>query len=473
MPAARYWRIVGIETYAGGDLELSELHLLDSSGVRLDAAATLTCSHAPVSGVLATLQSAGTSEVVRFASGAVRSAGFYIAWDAGATAVDVAALRLGSGDVAETFAGWLNLEYFEAGRWKGSGSVDWTTWPGPRTYAYVTPSPGYRKKIVTANFEGVNGSANIVNDVAGGLGLSAYGGAALSTEHAAAGSSSLRVWGKDSGVVTSAPPIQTAQKFILSVSFYIATDAPSDWYMAICGQGAGQAFGEQGLVIGLDGRMNWSRNKWIAAAEITSAEPVARGQWHDASISYDGELMRMELDGVLCGEREDSFGWVNTGYPFLIGQAVVTNYASNRFGFYGWIDRLQILVDDNLLYTRAEVSTPRPVDAAVVVSAPVPTFSTRRAAPLQLARDVEHGGPGTIYGTTKTKGSPANLPTKARVVLLHQRSKVPVREVWSDPVTGYFEFKGIDTAQQFIVLAEDADGNFRPLAANRLTPEVL
>ena len=102
----------------------------------------------------------------------------------------------------------------------------------------------------------------------------------------------------------------------------------------------------------------------------------------------------------------------------------------------------------------------------------VPTFSTRKAPALATARDVEHGGPGTIYGTTKTKGAP-NLPTKARVVLLHQRSKLPVRETWSDPVTGYFEFRGIDVNQQFLTLAEDAAGNFRPVAANRLTPEVL
>ena len=41
MPAARYWRLVGIETYAGSDMELSELHLYDASG-RVDATATLT-----------------------------------------------------------------------------------------------------------------------------------------------------------------------------------------------------------------------------------------------------------------------------------------------------------------------------------------------------------------------------------------------------------------------------------------------
>ena len=88
------------------------------------------------------------------------------------------------------------------------------------------------------------------------------------------------------------------------------------------------------------------------------------------------------------------------------------------------------------------------------------------------ARDAEVGGLGTLYGTTKTKGTP-NQPAKARVVLQHQRSKLPVRETWSDPVTGAFVFNGIDTGQQFLALAEDAEGHFRPVAANRLTPEVV
>ena len=112
-------------------------------------------------------------------------------------------------------------------------------------------------------------------------------------------------------------------------------------------------------------------------------------------------------------------------------------------------------------------------------AAALPLF-TRYTAPQRLvaaemqrlARDTDVGGPGTIYGTTKTKGTP-NAPTKARVVLLRQRGKLPVRETWSDQVTGYFEFKGIDISQQFLTLAEDVDGTYRPVAANRLTPEVL
>lgn len=113
-----------------------------------------------------------------------------------------------------------------------------------------------------------------------------------------------------------------------------------------------------------------------------------------------------------------------------------------------------------------------PSRALLVASSPVPPHAQHSAAPLQVARDTEFGGAGAIYGTTKTKGTP-NVPTKARVVLQHQRSKVVARETWSDPTTGYFEFRGIDPNQQFLTLAEDLDGNFRPVAANRLTPEVL
>lgn len=59
------------------------------------------------------------------------------------------------------------------------------------------------------------------------------------------------------------------------------------------------------------------------------------------------------------------------------------------------------------------------------------------------------------------------------MVLQHQRSKVVARETWSDPITGVFVFDGIDIRQEFIALAEDAAGLFRPVAANKLVPEVV
>ena len=88
-----------------------------------------------------------------------------------------------------------------------------------------------------------------------------------------------------------------------------------------------------------------------------------------------------------------------------------------------------------------------------------------------MARDVEHGGPGRIWGTTKAKGTP-NVPTRSRVVLLRQRDKALARETWSDAATGAFEFRHIDTRQAWLVLAEDAAGGFRPVAASQLVAEV-
>lgn len=129
----------------------------------------------------------------------------------------------------------------------------------------------------------------------------------------------------------------------------------------------------------------------------------------------------------------------------------------------------RVIADPTFLPPLIRTTDARP---AVMARAPVPAHTTPTLPTADTVRDVEVGGPGTVYGTTKTKGTP-NQPAKARVVLLHQRSKLPVRETWSDPVTGAFAFTGIDTTQQFLTLAEDAAGNFRPVAANRLTPEVL
>lgn len=89
-----------------------------------------------------------------------------------------------------------------------------------------------------------------------------------------------------------------------------------------------------------------------------------------------------------------------------------------------------------------------------------------------MACDTEFGGPGAIYGTTKSKADPANIPLKARVRLLRQRDALLVRETWSDPVTGEWAVTGIDTRQPMIALAQDADGVYQAVAADRLVPEV-
>lgn len=108
----------------------------------------------------------------------------------------------------------------------------------------------------------------------------------------------------------------------------------------------------------------------------------------------------------------------------------------------------------------------------VIAGSPAESGSLKVAAPM-AAIDVEFGGRGRIFGTTKLKGTTENLPVKARVVLHHQRSRLPVRQTWSDPVTGDFSFDEIDVNQEYFVMAEDAAGQQRAVAAQRLVPEEM
>ena len=131
MPAARYWRIARIETYLGGDLELSEVALYEGAA-RVDGAATVSAVVAPVSGALSDLGDASFSTSARWAGDAVRLPGFAVVWDFGAGVTkDVTSVGV-AGPSQAMFAHKFALEY------SSDGSA-WTTiyatataskWPG-------------------------------------------------------------------------------------------------------------------------------------------------------------------------------------------------------------------------------------------------------------------------------------------------------------------------------------------------------
>lgn len=129
MPAARYWRAVGLQSVGGGALELSALHLY-LGGVRVDGPATLTSTFAPDSGALAALQDDDTATTARWLD--VSAPGFALVWDFGAgNTQDAGAVRLGSG---ATYAEWLEtltLQHSSNGVvWATFKSVPAFSWPG-------------------------------------------------------------------------------------------------------------------------------------------------------------------------------------------------------------------------------------------------------------------------------------------------------------------------------------------------------
>lgn len=306
-----------------------------------------------------------------------------------------------------------------------------------------------------------------------------------------------------------------------NTSLWWSTDAGVSWSSGFSGRNwagcaIGGAYGQYllasgsgsvGAVLSTDFGATWS-----------AVGPTGTRNWGRCAISGDGQTIILLEDshpGHISRNGGATFGTLPVaalpslsscavsadGATMLLGRAGSKGLLMSLDGGYTWAAQVEqanrqprgvfvtresgicavtsvdqtvsVLSLPDSIYVKPEVlSKTEPLAVPAVAAAEPGAVDMRQGAMLVVGRDIEHGGLGTIYGTTKTKGTP-NQPTHARVVLLHQRSKLPVRETWSDPVTGNFAFTGIDTAQQFITLAEDAAGNFRPVAANRLTPEVL
>lgn len=116
MPAARYWRVIGVETYGGGDLELYELALF-SDTTRVDTTATLTSSVAPTAGALSNLNDSSNTTVVRFSADSIKRPLFEIQWDFGVAT----ALNLVQPTCVTQYTALLRLtlQYFDGTEWRG------------------------------------------------------------------------------------------------------------------------------------------------------------------------------------------------------------------------------------------------------------------------------------------------------------------------------------------------------------------
>lgn len=484
MPAARYWRLIGLEAYSTSGIELSALQLFDALG-RVDAAAVITCSHAPVSGSLANLQDADAGTTCSFSAAQISSPGFFLQWDLGVTK-DVTGIRVGAAATVDVFLAACTLQSLSS-RWDTLGTFARIQFPGASTLAPIVAfgDVDYPSVVLLARADGADGATTFVDKSSYARTVTARNGAKTSTAVTLFGQPMMYFDGvNDYAECASGDDFSLPGDFTLEIWLHPeSSDSTQRWLFGnyappgVGGIGIFRQSGYIGLVkIGVTGLI----------APGTQQAPV--GQLSYVRVKKVGPLITMEVNGVSAGSISGyDFvppGTARVGIGALCNDTAGATPVAGTF-FHGYLTvRLTkgqarsgpvptAVFPESASVGALDAPPVRIKQTAVgtAASAPVPECATMWAAAL-LARDVEFGGPGTIYGTTKTKGTP-NTPAKARVVLLHQRSKLPVRETWSDPVTGAFVFSGIDTSQQFLALAEDAEGHFRPVAANRLTPEVL
>ncbi|WP_246881325.1 LamG domain-containing protein [Acidovorax sp. JG5] len=228
--------------------------------------------------------------------------------------------------------------------------------------------------------------------------------------------------------------------------------------------------------------------KGFVCSSAAGAVP-ADGSAHTVMQYIPGTGIRVYANANLVASMDFTATGLRTStFPACVGGGVVYTSAA----FNGVVDDLSIYTtplseariaahyeargnahfDEVPTYNWSDLATLRS-EAKIAASAIVPPFSTRRAAPLQLARDVEHGGLGIIYGTVKEKNTPANTPLRRKVRLMDERSGLVVRETWSDAATGAYEFRGIKQGVPYTVLAYDHAHNYRAFAGDNLLPDPM
>ncbi len=455
MASARYWRINGLEAWAGGDLEVFAWHWYDGA-TRVDAAATVTSSHAPIAGSLSDLQGTSTSARCRFAASAVRSGGFYILWDFGSAVTDITP-RIGAAGLAE-FVAYGRLQYSTDGvTWVTDVNFGRVLYPGLEQF---TPSDPIFRQEPTSQWDSASkGSAVSISGRQASVRSSASGCVRTNI----AKTSGRRVF----GLVLDAKNVPQ--------EFFGGMAALSGW--------GTYAVGKHWLEYATD-------NSLYAYPGGTTVS--VSGQPGAPQVVGDIMYFDVNLDDGTIALRKNNSAWSSrVSLPnFVVGAEYVIDMQAPSSSGYPWSATLlttpQELVGvvspgvsawdgytgTNLFQDLTDSRGSSPFRALIVSSAPVDPVRIAATDRVRMARDVEFGGSGTIYGTTKIKGTP-NTPAKARVRLLRDRDGLLARETWSDQATGAYSFTGIDTAQQFTVLAQDLNGAFRPVAASQLTPEEL
>lgn len=489
MPAARYWRAVGLQAVGGGALELSALHLY-FDGARMDAAATLTSTFAPASGSLAALQDDDTATTARWLD--VSAPGFALVWDFGAGATqDVDAVRLGSGALYAEWLETLDLQHSSDGvAWVTFKSVPAFSWPGANVLqgAPAGVEPRLDKVSLLLHMDGADGSTTFTDNSLRPKTVTANGNAKVSTAQSKWGGGSLVLNGGD---YLTAPAdldfVFGADDF--TVELWINTVATAEsvlidqylggtsWQLAVKG-----------------GKLSW----YSAAYVLTGAVSVNTGTWHHVAATRSAGILRFFVDGVFDGATPLSDNYTTKMVLGIGAQAAARNAG---YDFAGFMDDVRI-TKGVARYTAdfAPPAEPFPgVASGLVVqrklgvkqSAP-PIFLSGGSAgdtiPVlppatihldrQDANGTETNAPATRYRIpgprwVKEKTASTNVPLRRRVQLYNQRDSRLVREVWSDPVTGEYSFDNIRGDTTYFVIAFDHTGHYRAVIADNLTPEPI
>lgn len=525
MALARYWRLVGLESYGGGQLDLSELQLYAGS-TRYDSGITWVSSHAPTSGSMSQLNDSDTGTVVSW--GAVTmTCPVILSIDLG-TAQAIDRVDVGSGS-----AGKLNslVRYILQ---SSTDNLTWSTEHEARGVNY----PGANSVVSIAGFDASYAATNFLlraNGISGLIDESSLGqvatnfGVTASTAVARIGTTSLKFVAANSTRLQYANPSNVPWDFSGTGPWTFETWIYPTSVVSGVTIAARTTFGTNfdwalgfGTVSGSTASFTVYTNatNTILANITVTAPPV--GQWSHICLERVGGTTTWYHNGV--SQASWAGAYTNGGGPVSIG---CVNY-NNPGGFFdGYIGGMRFtrgvaryngaftpandlgspavsfanlpvpmaspnLTTSNVFYSLPPLSifSPDSVTPVPLYSmAPVTISSSESATlgtgavfamPSTTAKNVPtmplisfYTGNGQIDGTVADYNAGGNIFRYRRVRLIDEKTGIVIGEEFSDPVTGAYAFPYLDMTRKYTVLSYDHTHSFNAVIADNLTPTAM
>lgn len=457
-----------MESFEGNGLELSTCHLYNATG-RVDAAATLSSTWPPSAGTLSNLQDTDLATTCSFSEHALRAPSFALLWDFGeGNSAEAIVPRLGS-TTEEYYLRSATLQFFDGTQWQTQVVLDSFAFPGANTLA---PEPDLDDPYIADTPLVVSFESAILDGSMRPHRIATNGVARSADQHK---------FGSFSGAFNNAATLDISAADDLS----LPADFTVEFWVFFSEVRSLQGLLNIGnYVTGALFRVNASSlEAFLTNGNASWPISISSGQWYHIAWTRSGGTVRAWLNGTQVGSVATLTGSV-PALPVQIGRSA---HAPNEY-LNGYMDGVRItrgharyttdftvpdrafpdflgVVDPPILRTVAvspELFAAAPAGDHPVVTTPVISW-----------RDMYFDGDGFIAGTVKRDADPADIPLKRRVRLHREHDGLPVRETWSDPVTGAYTFPQISRDFVYTVVAYDYLHDYRAVIADNIVPEVM
>lgn len=164
---------------------------------------------------------------------------------------------------------------------------------------------------------------------------------------------------------------------------------------------------------------------------------------------------------------------IASGFTGTVAYQLTPVRAGTPISFQRLADNTRIVGRGSASFNARPIAQRKTVDLRDRVPFGLPVTVSETQSSYSALRPWQFKGRGRIAGTVKEKANPTDKPVARRVRLYREPDGRLVRTVWSDPVTGAYEFYGIPMDAKYTVVSHDYLSLYRAVLADNLAPELI